>query len=119
MGNFARKAIDPAGFFSGQPNWKDALDPGGALIEEATGSSFGRDVADPLKLFKVLDTPEPTKIPAPTTQKTNRIVPGQPQRVFKKEESKRKGYSSTILRRRRNNSNDKSTVYKPTILGGN
>lgn len=55
MGSFlppvVRKVIDPASIFTGTPDIGGAIDPGGEIVEAATGSTLARDLADPAGLL--------------------------------------------------------------------
>lgn len=51
MSSLVETVLDPAGVFTGDPSLQGALDPGGTIIESATGSTLAQDIADPLDLF--------------------------------------------------------------------
>ena len=55
MGSFlppvVRKIIDPGSIFTGTPDIGGLIDPGGEIIEAATGSTAAREIADPLGLL--------------------------------------------------------------------
>jgi len=61
--------LDPVNIFGKRPggfSLANALDPGGAILKTTTGSSIGRDIADPGKLMR------PTKYPEATAQRVRK-----------------------------------------------
>lgn len=71
MGSIIKKVIDPANFLGqrpGGPNIADAIDPGGAIIKEATGSDFARKLADPIGALDQFGAPVAQVIPPPPAQ---------------------------------------------------
>ena len=54
FGGSVGKVLDPGNVFGGRPggmSMANMIDPGGFMVEEFTGSSIGRDLADPMGLI--------------------------------------------------------------------
>ena len=74
MGSLVKKvtrALDPGGFTSGREfSLSGAIDPGGQVISDLTGSDIGRQLADPAKILG-----DPAKAPVPIVPPSAPSIP--------------------------------------------